>query len=688
MSTPEIQTRELDGAPSAPAPPFVGADGEPQLAQQVREAIRRGFGHLRSIQRPEGCVVGEVVWSPILTAQYIMTAAMTGQEIPEDRKERFLRYFTAWQNEDGGWGMHAESPSYLYVTTLTYVALRAMGMGPDEPRCARGLAWIRRNGGVMPIPSWGKAWLAMFNLYDWAAVAPVPPEMWLLPESVPVHPWRMYCHTRLIYLGLSYLWGVRYQMPAGPLVHALREELYRSPYDRIQFRGHWQDLAETDLFERPPAVLRIGYRALRLYDRFRVPGLRKRALAYCLDQIVAHQRQSRYAAISPVNGLLNTLALHHAAHEDFLPSFRGVDYWAWRDEAEGERFNGAHSHTWDTSFAVQALCEGPAAGEHQGFLRDAARYLTASQMTEEIPDRHRFHRDRRLGGWCFSDAHHQWPVSDTTGEALSAVALLADHVAATELPPPNRIVDAVRFVLSRQNRDGGWGSYERNRGGALLRRMNPSEMFGNCMVEYSYVECTASCIQGLKAAAGRFGDLLSGEERSVVRRAVDRGVALLRRTQEAEGGWPGFWGVNYTYGTLFGISGLLAAGASPDDPAIERACAWLVTHRLEDGGWGESWRGCLEERYIPHERSQVIMTSWAVMALLRAGYEGPGARAAVEAGVRLLLDRQDEGGDWPKEGVGGVFFNTAFHHYMLYKSYFPLWALGLFARSGALPTGS
>ena len=83
---------------------------------------------------------------------------------------------------------------------------------------------------------------------------------------------------------------------------------------------------------------------------------------------------------------------------------------------------------------------------------------------------------------------------------------------------------------------------------------------------------------------------------------------------------------------------------------------------------------------MPHERSQVIMTAWALITLLRVGYDGPGAPEAVASGVRLLLDRQLPDGDWPKEGVGGVFFNTAFHHYCLYKNYFPLWALGLYAR--------
>src|SRR6266481_8500589 len=50
----------------------------------------------------------------------------------------------------------------------------------------------------------------------------------------------------------------------------------------------------------------------------------------------------------------------------------------------------------------------------------------------------------------------------------------------------------------RQNRDGGFGTYERRRGGRLVERLNPSEMFGQCMTELSYLECTASAIRALQ----------------------------------------------------------------------------------------------------------------------------------------------------------------------------------------------
>lgn len=157
-----------------------------------------------------------------------------------------------------------------------------------------------------------------------------------------------------------------------------------------------------------------------------------------------------------------------------------------------------------------------------------------------------------------------------------------------------------------------------------------------------------------------------------------RGAAFLRRHQMSNGSWPGFWGINYTYGTLLGIIGLLASGTNRSNPAIQRACRWLVATRLPDGGWGESWRSMFEGRPIPHEHSQVIMTSWALIALLKAGYDGPDTSAAIAAGIRLLKERQLPDGNWPREAVAGVFFNTGMLHYCLYKNYFPIWGLGLY----------
>ena len=660
---------------------------EASKAQRVAHAIDAGMGYLRSIQKPDGCIQGEVQWSPSMTAQYVMVAFMTGRSIPEERRVRFIKHFEAWECDEGGWGMHYESPAYVYVTVLGYVALRILGCEADHPLCQRARAWLKTTEGVLHIPSWGKVWLAMMDLYGWEGVAPILPELWLQPRMSPLHPRRMYCHTRLIYLGLGYLYGARFvaqpDAAGRRLIDELREELYDQPYAQLDFRGHRYALAQSDLFERPHTVLRAGYDLCGVYDRLAPGFVRKKALNFVLEQVVEHQQRSRQAAISPVNGLLNAVVLHHADHPDAQAAFEGIDYWVWIDEEQGERFNGAHSHTWDTAFAVQAICEGPRALEHEDFLRDAARYFVDHQMKTEDPNKDKFFRDARLGGWCFSDKHHQWPVSDCTAEALSALALIHHALPDAPIPEPHLLRAAVHFVLSRQNPDGGWGSYERQRGATFLRRFNPAEMFGNCMIEYSYVECTASCMVGLRHARQTFGEHLTPEDLQKIQRAISRGAALLGQAQEEGGGWQGFWGVNYTYGTFFGVNGLLTAGVSSQDAAIRKAVDWVLTHQHPEGGWGESYLGVHEERYVPHEHKQVIMTSWALMTLLKTDRRSPELDAAIDTGVALLLERQREDGSWPLEGVGGAFFNTAMHHYCLYKDYFSVWALSLYARRQA-----
>jgi lanosterol synthase len=350
-----------------------------------------------------------------------------------------------------------------------------------------------------------------------------------------------------------------------------------------------------------------------------------------------------------------------------------VEYWQWRDTDEGVRYNGARSQTWDTAFALQAAV---AAGAGDGFtpaLARAASYLQANQLRTELENGAAFDRDPRLGGFCFSDARHSWPVSDTTAEALCAVFALRDR----GIPSLGNeaIVAAVRFVLSRRNAGGGWGSYERSRGSLLLEHVNPSEMFGNCMVEHSYVECTASALDALARFSRAFpGHILAKKIRS----AMAAGERFIRRVQQTDGSWAGFWGVNYTYGTFFAVRGLLACGRLATDRSIRRACDWLVARQKADGGWGEHWTGMVQGRYVEHPQSQVIMTAWALMTLLLAGDP---RRDAIGRGVDLLVARQRSDGTWPKEAVAGVFFNTAMHHYELYREYFPLWALGLFERS-------
>jgi hypothetical protein len=249
-----------------------------------------------------------------------------------------------------------------------------------------------------------------------------------------------------------------------------------------------------------------------------------------------------------------------------------------------------------------------------------------AQATEELPRRLRQGRDAVLGGWSFSDGTHRWPVSDCTAEALSAALMVhrrADlHPCTGSRLPDARLYQAVEFILSRQNPDHGFGTYERTRGPAFLEKLNATEMYAGCMTDFSHPEPTASCV----AALARFRRGYSGYQRRRIDHAIRRGIRYLRSCQRPDGSYQGSWGINFTYAACFVTEALLTAGVPVSDPSMSRAVSWLRQHQKPDGGWGEHYTSCLTGRYAEHPDSQAAMTAWALLVLLRTvGPGDPGA---------------------------------------------------------------
>jgi squalene/oxidosqualene cyclase-like protein len=685
---------------------------DPRDAPLERELVLRHYERaleaLAAAQQQNGAWAGEVVWNPMLICQYVICCHIVGREIPPERKARIRQSLELQRKRDGGWGMHpssnsssnsgplaaapstpredgpaglaGEHDSWLFHTILAYVALRLLGEPPSDPLLRDALAWIHAHGGCARAPTWGRIWLALLGLYPWAQIQPLLPELWLLPDDAPMHPRRLYCHMRLIYLGLSYLYGAQVQGDASPILEALRRELYPDGWEPARFAATRDEIASTDLYEPIGRGLAWIFAGARLLARA-VPGVvRRRALERAWEHIEFEFASTDWVCLSPVNGMLFCLAMwsRDRRHPQLERALDGIEYWVWEDDAEGMRICGARSDIWDTSFAIQALCEGPELDAAHELVDRASAWLPIAQLRHDIPRGRAHYREPARGGWGFANEHHPWPVSDCTAEALEAL-LHAEH---REWDHPAQRLDigrklaAVEFVLLRQNDDGGFGSYESRRGSMVLKRFNPAEMYGNCMLEYSYTECTASCVRGLAVARDALGAAMPGELHAAVHSAIEAGARFLLAAQEPSGGWPGFWGVHYTYGTFFSVAGLLAAGLDREHVAIRRAVRFLLERQRHDGGWGERYEGVLEHRERPLEPgdpSSITQTAWAVLTLEQAAPER--GREAIDRGVRFLLEQQHADGAWPHDAATGVFFNTAVLDYRLYKLVFPSWAL-------------
>ena len=216
-----------------------------------RDAIDRGFDYLAREQLPSGAWASDYGGPLFLTPGYVFAHYATKTALPADTVASLVTYALASQNADGGWGLHVESPSFHFSTVINYVMLRLLGVPADDSALQKARARILvQPGGALSIPSWGKYWLAVMRLYDWEGTNPLSPELWLLPEALPFHPSRFWCHARVIYLPLSHLYGRRWQAEDTPLLTALREEIYPQPYAQMNFRGARNLVAASDLYTR------------------------------------------------------------------------------------------------------------------------------------------------------------------------------------------------------------------------------------------------------------------------------------------------------------------------------------------------------------------------------------------------------------------------------------------------------
>lgn len=644
----------------------------------LRAPIDRAVVVLDRTQTADGSWRGDYSGPLFLPGMLIGTLHVIGRPLQGADRDDAIRYLRHTQEPDGGWGLGIQTPPTLFTSVLSYVALRLLDVPADDAAVVRARRWIHTHGGPTRSASWGRFFLAILGLYHWDGVDPLPPETWLLPRSLPVYPGRMWCHARMVYLPMTWLRTHRVTGPIDARIHAIREELYPEGWDHVRWRAHVGRVADTDAFTPRSRAFSLVNAALGLWDRVAPRRLRQHALDQVLDRIRHEDTVTNWRCIGPVNKLYDLLVWHTAAPDgpEVRAHLEALPVYLWRDD-QGLRMNGYDaSALWDTAFAAQALAtaETPAA---TGVAHRAHRYVDATQVREDVPDAEAYDRCPSAGAWPFSTREHGWPITDCTAEGLQVVIQLAGSVDAPLDDDRRRM--AVDRLLGWQNPDGSWASYERTRGPAWLEVLNPSDVFRDIMVDHGHTECSGASVAALAAFRAVDPDWRARE----VHQAIARGARFLRHQQRPDGGWRGGWGVCFTYGTWFGVRGLVAAGVPTRDPALRRAVAFLRDLRLPDGGWGEQVEACRTGEPAPTASSQAVQTAWALLALMEAGETGP----LVREGLAVLLRLQREDGTFQQDHVTGVFNGTCSIHYDAYPQVFPLWALAEARRRGLTPGG-
>ncbi|XP_016198875.1 cycloartenol synthase-like [Arachis ipaensis] len=103
---------------------------------------------------------------------------------------------------------------------------------------------------------------------------------------------------------------------------------------------------------------------------------------------------------------------------------------------------------------------------------------------------------------------------------------------------------------------------------------------------------------------------------------IKKATAYIESVQALDGSWYGSWGVCFTYAIWFGINELIASGKSySDSPAIHKACEFLLSKQVSNGGWREGYLFCQNKVYsnLENNMAHLVNTSWALLALIVAG---------------------------------------------------------------------
>jgi squalene-hopene/tetraprenyl-beta-curcumene cyclase len=621
---------------------------ERDLLSCVESAVDNAVRHLLSLQAADGYWWGELEADTTLESDHILFHHLLG-EAKSEKVRKLANCIRECQLSDGGWNLHPGGPAELNVSVKSYYGLKSAGDSPDAPHMLRAQKRIHELGGLEASNSYVRFYLAMVGAVGWEMAPAIPPEQMLWPKWFLGGLYDMSSWTRAIVIPLSIIYALRptWRIAGGMNV----DELFLDPSNKTAaFRWSRRVFSWRNVF------LAID-RVLKLYERLPWKPLRRRALGMAKSWLFEHiERSEGLASIYPAmsNSIYAMLAMGYEKDNPLIVRERGWILGYEIEEKDTLRLQPCISPVWDTAIAMVSLAEAGLDPAHES-LRGPARWLIDHQILGP-GDWQVKNKDAAPGGWAFEFRNDFYPDVDDSAFVLMALQRVAHADPARFEASARR---GLAWLLSMQNRDGGWGAFDRDNDNVLLTQIPFADH--NAMIDPSSADVAARSIECL----GNFGWPANHP-------AISRALDYLRREQTPEGAWYGRWGANYVYGTSGVLRALEVLGLSGSNES-RRGAEWLRRVQNPDGGFGESVVSYDDPKRMGQGESTASQTAWGLIGLLATvGADD----VSVERSAAWLLEHQNADGSWDEDAYTGTGFPCVFYmKYHLYRNSFPLYAL-------------
>ena len=586
-----------------------------------------------------------------IPSEYILLQHLLGT-VDQEQEQQLADYILSRQLPDGSWPLYEGGPGNISATVKAYFALKTVGRDPAEDALRRACAWVRNNGGAEQVNVFTRILLATFGQVPWRTVPAMLAEMIWLPR------WWFFSLDKVSY------WSRCVIVPL--LLIFCFKPVHRGVNVRELFNDDPESLKHIDRFSAGKPVKNAFIlldRLLKLVEAL-MPGFVRRHSMRRLENWMRTRMRGEGGIGAIFPAMANAVyALKLLGHDDSDPDMRrGLQ--AIEDlvitEQEETYVQPCVSPIWDTCLSLSALSEAGLRPDNEA-VKPATDWLfdkqvfTRGDWTGKAPD-------LEGGGWAFQFENEFYPDVDDTSMVVMALLRAGAH---DHPDKKRRIAQAVNWTIGMQNSDGGWGAFDIDNHYEYLNNI-PFADHG-ALVDPSTADLTGRCIEMLA---------MLGYDKTFppIRRAIE----FLKQDQEPCGAWFGRWGVNYIYGTWAVLVGLGALGEDPNQPWLRKAVKWLKDIQNSDGGWGEGCDTYNDPALGGSGASTASQTAWALLGLMAMGET---ESEAVQKGVNYLVRNFDGAQGWKEAAFTGTGFPRVFYlRYHGYSHYFPVWALGVYAR--------